>query len=154
MVSAYFFQKRGSTWPVPSNKCRSQKNVSSELSTHHLICSLCPNPPNTLTCPYLCFVLSRLGLSCDPMDYSLLGSSTYGIFQARRQWVAISSSRASSPLPQGSYCCHLHLLHILHWIDRESPVSSCKKTSYFLSLLIKSKIKSSNISKWCQCHIS
>ena len=34
---------------------------------------------------------------CDPMDYSLSGSSIHGIFQARLlQWVAISFSRGSS----------------------------------------------------------
>ena len=34
---------------------------------------------------------------CDPMDYSLPGSSVHGIFQARvREWVAISFSRGSS----------------------------------------------------------
>ena len=34
---------------------------------------------------------------CDPMDYSLPGSSVHGIFQARvLEWVAISFSRESS----------------------------------------------------------
>ena len=34
---------------------------------------------------------------CDPMDYSLPGSSVHGIFQARvLEWVAISCSRGSS----------------------------------------------------------
>ena len=34
---------------------------------------------------------------CDPMDYSLPGSSIHGIFQARiLEWVAMPSSRASS----------------------------------------------------------
>ena len=34
---------------------------------------------------------------CDPMDYSLLGSSVRGILQARTlQWVALLSSRGSS----------------------------------------------------------
>jgi len=34
---------------------------------------------------------------CDPMDYSLPGSSVHGIFQARvLEWVAISFSRGSS----------------------------------------------------------
>ena len=33
---------------------------------------------------------------CDPMDYSLPGSSVHGILQARIvEWVAISSSRES-----------------------------------------------------------
>ena len=34
---------------------------------------------------------------CDPMDCSLLGSSVHGILQAILEWVAISSSRGSSP---------------------------------------------------------
>ena len=43
-------------------------------------------------------VLSCVQLFCDPMDYSLPGSSVHGIFQARiLAWVAISSSRGSSP---------------------------------------------------------
>ena len=34
---------------------------------------------------------------CDPMDYSLPGSSIHGIFQARvLEWVAVSFSRRSS----------------------------------------------------------
>ena len=34
---------------------------------------------------------------CDPMDYSLPGSSVHGIFQARvLEWIAISFSRGSS----------------------------------------------------------
>ena len=34
---------------------------------------------------------------CDPMDYSLPGSSVHGIFQARiLEWVAMPSSRGSS----------------------------------------------------------
>ena len=34
---------------------------------------------------------------CDPMDYSLAGSSIHGIFQARiLEWGAISFSRRSS----------------------------------------------------------
>ena len=41
---------------------------------------------------------------CNPMDYSLPGSSVHGISQARilewvaREWVAISYSRASSQI--------------------------------------------------------
>ena len=59
-----------------------------------------PSAPSALIHPTpwlfpICALCSVL--SCDPVDYSLLASSTYGISQARRQWVAISSSRASSP---------------------------------------------------------
>jgi len=44
---------------------------------------------------------------CNPMDYSLLGSSVHGIFQARvLQWDAISYSRGSSqPRDQAHISC-------------------------------------------------
>ena len=43
-------------------------------------------------------LLNRLCLTpCDPMDYSLPGSSVHGILQARiLEWVAIPFSRGSS----------------------------------------------------------
>ena len=38
---------------------------------------------------------------CDPMECSLPGSSLHGILQARvLEWVAVSFSRGSSPIPQ------------------------------------------------------
>ena len=41
-----------------------------------------------------CWLLSCVWLFCNPMDYSPLGSSVHGIFQARiLEWIAISSSR-------------------------------------------------------------
>ena len=43
-------------------------------------------------------VNSGQGLFCDPVDCSLPGASVHGILQARiLEWVAISSSRGSSP---------------------------------------------------------
>ena len=49
---------------------------------------------------------------CDPMDYSLPGSSVHGILQARiLEWVATSSSRGIFPIQELSP----HLLCILHW---------------------------------------
>ena len=50
---------------------------------------------------YLFYVYSEVTQSnptlCNPMDYSLPGSSVHGIFQARvLEWVAISFSRGSS----------------------------------------------------------
>ena len=41
--------------------------------------------------------ISRVPTLCNPMDCSLPGSSTHGIFQARvLEWVAVSFSRGSS----------------------------------------------------------
>ena len=51
---------------------------------------------------------------CDPMDYSLPGSSVHGILQARIvEWIAISLSRGSSRLN----------LHLLHWQVDSLPLS-------------------------------
>ena len=48
---------------------------------------------------------------CDPMDYSLLGSSVCGILQARiLEWVPIPSNQGIFPT-QGMNTCLLHLLH-------------------------------------------
>ena len=47
---------------------------------------------------------------CDPMDYSLTGSSVHGILQAGiLEWVAMPSSRGSSPPRDGA-----HSLTLLH----------------------------------------
>ena len=54
---------------------------------------------------FSCKVMSK---SCNPMDYSPLGSSVHGIVQTRTlEWVAISFSRGSSP-PRDLLC-------LLHW---------------------------------------
>ena len=52
-------------------------------------------------CIYICAVhaksLQLCPTLCDPLDYSLPGSSVHGIFQARiLEWVAVPSSRGSS----------------------------------------------------------
>ena len=75
------------------------------LEYNHLfeILNYIPNRLNQRTSEivYSCLTL------CDPMDYSLLGSSIHGIFQARvLEWVAISSSRVSSqPRDQTQVFC-------------------------------------------------
>ena len=52
---------------------------------------------SVMTC-YCCLVTKSCLTLCDPMDCSLPGSSVLGILQARiLEWVAISSSRGSSP---------------------------------------------------------
>ena len=51
---------------------------------------------------------------CNPMDYSLPGSSIHGISQARiLEWIAISFSKGSS---QGSN------IHFLHWQADSLPL--------------------------------
>ena len=56
---------------------------------------------------------------CNPMDWNLPGSSVLGTLQARTlKWVAMPSSRGSSPM--GSNLC---LLHLLHWQVDSLPCS-------------------------------
>ena len=56
---------------------------------------------HTQSCPTL----------CNPMDYSLSGSSVHGIFQVQiLEWVAVSFSKGIFPT-QGS---NLNLLSLLH----------------------------------------
>ena len=55
---------------------------------------------------------------CDPMDYSLPGSSVHGILQARiPEWVAITWSKGSSQ-PRDRTCCLPRLL-CCRWITTE-----------------------------------
>ena len=59
-----------------------------------------------LECSFIvCCLVARSSLTlCDPRDYSLPGSSVYGISWARTlEWVAISFSRGSSQ-PRGRTC--------------------------------------------------
>ena len=59
----------------------------------HLICS----KQNSRSTTKIVVFRSVVSDSCDPMDYSLPGSSVHRIFQARiLEWVAISFSRGSS----------------------------------------------------------
>ena len=68
-------------------------------------------------------LLAKLSLTlCDPMDYSLPGSSVHGIFQARiLVWVAISCSQGSfQPKDQTSiFCTDKQILYQLNHL--ESP---------------------------------
>ena len=50
-----------------------------------------------VVCIYMCVLSHSVVSDCDPMDYSLLGSSVHGILQARiLEWVAMPFSRGSS----------------------------------------------------------
>ena len=56
---------------------------------------------------------------CDPMDCSLPGSSTHGIFQARMlEWVGISFSRGIFPT-QGLNPCLLHYRQTLYHLSHQ-----------------------------------
>ena len=74
-----------------------------------------------IMCVYcVCSVTSSCLTVCDPTDYSPLGSSVHGIFQARiLEWVPISSSRGSSkPRDQTwVYCISCIGRQILYYCD-------------------------------------
>ena len=64
--------------------------------------------------------LSHIWL-CDPMDYSLPGSSVHGIFQARvLEWVAISFSRGSSQPRVWTWVSHTTGRRSTIWATREA----------------------------------
>ena len=69
-------------------------------------------------CSQLCPTL------CEPMDYSLPGSSVHGIFQARiLEWVAISSYRRSSQPRDWSCISWVSCIGrqtLYHWATREA----------------------------------
>ena len=77
-----------------------------------------------LECSFIvCCLVARSSLTlCDPRDYSLPGSSVYGISWARTlEWVAISSSKASSwPRNRTCFSCksltlQAESLPLSHW---------------------------------------
>ena len=95
----------------------------------------CPRHSQTLWTPrihpglhsFMCIhaqSLSQVRLFCDPMDYSLPGSSVHGILQARiLEWVAISLSRGSSQsrTPTRISCISCMGRQILyHWATSEA----------------------------------
>ena len=85
-------------YAVPSDDSHAMRDkvgwgeISPYQSEQCIILSLC----------MLCEVTQSCLTLCDPMDYSVPGSSVHGTFQARvLEWVAISfSSRSSRPRDQ------------------------------------------------------
>ena len=89
-------------------------------------------------CVCVCVRVSRNGPAttlCDPMDCSPPGSSVHGILQARiLKWVAVASSRGSSP-PRD----RTHVSRLLYWLADFFTTSntcvcgqSCQLVSGFL----------------------
>ena len=65
---------------------------------------------------------------CDPKDYSLPGSSVYGIFQAKvLEWVAISFSRGSSRPGDWTQVSHIVGRCFTLWATREAHRSKHNK---------------------------
>ena len=109
-----FFRKKWERSRRRRRKRRGRRKRIQDYEFHIYVC-LC-----VCVCARACVlsVLSRVWL-CDPMDWSLPGSSVHGIFQARiLEWVAISWSRGSSQ-PRKSNLC---LLHLLQWQANSLPL--------------------------------
>ena len=59
---------------------------------------------------------------CDPMDYSLPGSSIHGILQARTlEWIAISFTRGSSQQKNWAWVSCISGRFFTDWAIREAP---------------------------------
>ena len=83
-------------------------------------CSVLRFPLTSL--PLYCFVTQSCLTLCDPMDCSLLGSSVYGIFQARiLEWFAISFSRGSFQPRDWTHISCTGRWILYHWAMREAP---------------------------------
>ena len=62
-----------------------------------------------------CSVAKSCLTPCNPMDYSLPGSSAHGVFQARiLEWVAISFSRGSSQARDQTHVSYIGLYQNTH----------------------------------------
>ena len=87
-VTLHLWIQKGSQAPTCSDKNESLQcscQPSSETQANLLLFCMHPH------------LLSHVQLFCDPMDYSLPGSSAHEILQARvLEWIAISSSRGSA----------------------------------------------------------
>ena len=80
----------------------------------------CFSPPDAIPSPFCCLV-SRVWLLCDPMDYSLPGSSVHGISQVIiMEWVAISFSKGSSQPRDRTQVSYTGRWILYHWATREA----------------------------------
>ena len=65
---------------------------------------------------------------CHPMDYSLLGSSVHGIFQARvLEWIAMSFSRGPSRPRNRTQVSRIAGRRFTVWATREALISHSRK---------------------------
>ena len=130
-----------SFWPLPLSLDLPVKNTG--VGCHALLQDLLPSWPRDQTCiscigRHILYAWatrkrkkenkeSEVAQSCltlcDPMDYSLLGSSVHGIFQGRvLEWVAISFSRVSSWPRDWTCVSHIVGRHLTIWATREALI--------------------------------
>ena len=97
--------------------------------------------------PCSCDVAQSCPTLCDPMDYSLPGSSVPEIFQARvLEWVAISFSRGSSWPRDRTWASRIAARRFTIWATREAyeyisvvyiepAMIICKRRNYLLEIV-------------------
>ena len=74
---------------------------------------------------FCCLFAKTCMTLCNPMNYSMPGSSVHGFFQARiLEWVAISLSRGSSLPRDGIHIFCLGRWILYHWAMREAFIFS------------------------------
>ena len=112
-------------------------------------------------CVCACSVTQSCPTLCDPMDYSLPGSSVHGILQARiLQWFTIASSRGSSRPrdPIHTFCIGRQILY--HWATcevHEPQLEHSKNPVHVIvetDRVIQNKIATQkNDCEWLQNHL-
>ena len=128
---------------IKQRKIKMHQLIAHRVSLHWTIIYTCANTEE--------FVFMRAkslqscSTLCDPMDFSLPGSSVHGIPQARiLKWVAMPSSRVSSGYPGSMQWLDLHLLCLLHWqVGASLLVPPGKSTEEFLSVVSHSLVSNS-----------
>ena len=96
-------------------------------------------------------MLSHLQLFCDPMDYSLPGSSVHGIIQVRiLAWVVIPFSRGSSQTRDWTWVSCIAGQFFTIWATRETQLCRVKNLilSIFCLLPPPLQIPWSLLAKW------
>ena len=111
-----------SLWP-DSNPLHTITNTFENIYCKNSWKLILLNEENTMKCESESEVAQSSPILCDPMDFSLPGSSVHGIFQAVvLEWIAISFSRESSLLRDQTQvsCIAGRLLTI--WAIREVAI--------------------------------
>ena len=126
-------------------------HIKSNLMLCHVCCSL-PHYLSLISMLFLtfkvgtCEVIQSCPTLCDPMDYSLTGSSVHGIFKARiLEWVAISFSRGSSRPRDRTQVSRIAGRRFTVWATREGPQTFSYATKLNHSLFPKHCIDSPSI---------
>ena len=103
---------------------------------------------NHLMCRHTCQSLQLYLTLYNSMDHSPIGSSLYGILQARMlEWVVISSSRGSSQARNQTPVSWVSWItggFFTHWATWEAPIISYASLFSF-DLLLISKIATSDV---------